>query len=126
MEPAMPSLRRAHDRITHTARRFSRLEVRDLLLAAGLTPLRITGAYSFLLPPAYFKAGIERGSAESDLEPTSRLLDGALARLARLERRWLARRDLPLGLSWLALGIKEEQRGRAAPADRPRAPAREE
>ena len=73
-------------------------------------PLRVTGAYGFLLPPAYLKAMLERGSAESDLEPSSPLLDAVLSRLADLERRWLARRDLRIGLSWLALAVKNEGR----------------
>jgi SAM-dependent methyltransferase len=120
MEPAMPSLRRAHDRITHTARRFSRAQMRALLHAAGLTPLRVTGAFSFLLPPAYLKAAIERGSTESDLEPGSRLLGAALSGLAGLERRWLVQRDLPVGLSWLALAVKEGERSGSATG---RAPA---
>jgi SAM-dependent methyltransferase len=107
LEPAVPSLRRAHDRVTHTARRFSRSDLRRLLLAADLAPLRMTGCHAFLLPAAFLKARLERGSAASDLEPTSPVLDALLSRLAAVERRWLARRDLPLGLSWLALAVKE-------------------
>jgi SAM-dependent methyltransferase len=106
LEPAVPRLRRAHDRVTHTSRRFSRADVEGLLRSAGLTPLRLTGAYSFLLPAAYLKALLETGDSSSDLEPTAPVVDALLSRLAAFERRWLAAHDLPFGLSWLALGVK--------------------
>ena len=106
LEPGMPRLRRAHDRITHTARRFSRASMRELLVAAGLTPLRTTGAYGFLVPPAIVKAALEGDRAASDLDTGRGLAGMALARLAALERHWLQRHDLPGGLSMLAVGVK--------------------
>ncbi len=51
-EPGVRRLRRAHDRVTHTGRRFSRRDLAELLTANGLTLERSTGAYSFLVPPA--------------------------------------------------------------------------
>jgi SAM-dependent methyltransferase len=116
LEPAVPRLRRAHDRVTHTARRFAREDLRSLLVGAALTPLRVTGAYGFLLPPAYVKASLERGSAGSDLEPTPPLVAALLSRIAAVERRWLVRHDLPIGLSWLALAVKNRPGERADPS----------
>jgi len=107
LEPGVPRLRRAHDRITHTARRFAASDMRALLTGAGLNPLRVTGAYGFLVPPALVKALVERGDTASDLDTGRGLAGALLGRLARLERRWLARHDLPIGLSVLGLGVKQ-------------------
>lgn len=106
LEPGVPGLRRAHDRITDTARRFTRRDMRALLRGAGLTPRRVTGAYGFLVPPAALKALLERGRSASDLDAGGGLAAAVLARLAAAERRWLARHDLPTGLSVLAVGVK--------------------
>src|SRR5215211_3164019 len=54
-EPGVRRLRRAHDRVTHTARRFSRRDLAGLLTSNGLGVERATGAYSFLVPPAVVK-----------------------------------------------------------------------
>jgi SAM-dependent methyltransferase len=106
LEPGVARLRRAHDRVTHTARRFSRAQVRALLEGSGLRPLRVTGAYAFLVPPALVKALVERGASASDLDTGRGAAGAALGGLAALERRFLARHDLPGGLSVLALGVK--------------------
>ncbi|MFM7736220.1 MAG: class I SAM-dependent methyltransferase [Alphaproteobacteria bacterium] len=99
LEPGMPSLRRGHDRVTRTARRFTVRGLRDLVAGAGLEPLRATGAYTFLVPPAFAKALVERGRSKSDLEGDGGVAGRMLSRVAALERRVLASRDLPTGLS---------------------------
>jgi SAM-dependent methyltransferase len=104
LEPGVRRLQRAHDRVVHMARRFSRRDLRDLLTANGLHVERSTGAYTFLVPPAAVKTLIERGQTASDLEETA--LSGALERLARAERALLKRVSLPFGLSVIALGRK--------------------
>jgi SAM-dependent methyltransferase len=110
LEPGLPKLRRAHDRITHTGRRFSPSGVRDLLGGSGLRPVRVTSAYGFLVPPALVKAVLERSDTSSDLDGGRGLIGATLAQLAALERRWLARHDLPIGLSVLGVGVKDEAR----------------
>jgi len=104
MEPGIRRLRRAHDREVHTARRFSRADLGNLMTAAGLELLRCTGAYSFLAPPALVKAALERGRSASDLGTSPSGGGGVLERAAALERRHLTRHDLPWGLSVLAVG----------------------
>ncbi len=104
MEPGVQRLYRAHDRVTHTARRFSRAELAGLLTTNGCELLRSTGAYAFLIPPAGVKTVIERGRTSSDLDVQPSGLGGILPRLASAERRWLASHDLPAGLSVLAVG----------------------
>lgn len=106
LEPGMPRLRRAHDRITHTARRFSRAGVRALLADSGLRPARVTGAYGFLVPPAVIKAALEGERAASDLDAGGGVVGAMLGKIAALERRWLARHDLPGGLSIVGIGVK--------------------
>jgi SAM-dependent methyltransferase len=103
-EPGVRRLRRAHDRVTHTGRRFSRRDLADLVVGAGLDLERSTGAYSFLVPPAAAKMLLERGETSSDLDRNPGGLGGALGATASVERRLLRHVDLPAGLSVLAVG----------------------
>lgn len=103
-EPGVQRLRRAHDRVTHSARRFSRNDLRGLLSGAGLATERASGAYSFLVPPAAAKAVMERGRSTSDLDRNGGGLGGVLPRLAQAEQALLRRVDLPAGLSVFAVG----------------------
>jgi SAM-dependent methyltransferase len=110
MEPGGKRLRRGHDEVTHTARRFSVADLREMTEAAGLDVLRATAAYSFLLPPAAVLGLLERGSAKSDVGRNESGLGGTFGVLARAERRVLARRDLPWGLSAIVLARKPSRR----------------
>ena len=114
-EPGVRRLRRAHDRVTHAARRFSVADVRGLLTANGLHVERATGAYSFLVPPAAVKMVLERGETGSDLDRNPGGLGGALSAAARAERALLRRVSLPFGLSVLAVGRKPDAAGSAPP-----------
>lgn len=119
LEPGIRRLRRGHDRVTRTARRFSRRDLRALLAGAGLEVLRVTGAYAFLVPAAAAKALAEAGRSTSDLGGAGRA-SGAAAALAAAERRWLLRHDLPFGLSVVGIGRRPaagsaDQAGVAAP-----------
>lgn len=104
MEPGVRRLRRAHDRVTHSARRFSRRDLAGLVTAAGLEPVRSTAAYSFLVPPAAVKAVLERGRVDSDIDRNEGGLGGLLPAAARVERALIRRMDLPAGLSVIAIG----------------------
>ncbi|MEO6157630.1 MAG: class I SAM-dependent methyltransferase [Ilumatobacteraceae bacterium] len=106
MEPGVRRLRRPHDVVTYAARRFSRSDLAGLITGAGLQPLRATGAYTFLVPPAAALAVFKRGQATSDVDQHEDGLHGVLGALARLERAVLRHADLPFGLSVLALGRK--------------------
>jgi SAM-dependent methyltransferase len=106
MEPGVRRLRRGHDRVTHTARRFSRSDLASLLRGAGLDVVRATGAYAFLVPPAAVLAMLERGRATSDVGRNQSGLGGVLPAVARVERALLRRADLPTGLSVIAIAVK--------------------
>jgi SAM-dependent methyltransferase len=103
-EPGVRRLYRAHDRVTHTARRFSRRDLTGLLTANGLDVEVSTGAYAFLVPPAAVKTLIERGETSSDLDRHEGGLGGTLALAADAERRLLRHVSLPAGLSVVAVG----------------------
>ncbi len=102
-EPGVRRLRRAHDRVTHSARRFARSDLSGLLSRAGLDVVRASGAYSFLVPPAAVKAVFERGESSSDLDRNGGGLGGTLAAMARIERSAVRHVDLPAGLSVFAI-----------------------
>jgi SAM-dependent methyltransferase len=106
LEPGVRRLRRAHDRVTHTARRFARRDLEVLAIQAGLTVTRSTGAQAFLVPPAAVKAVLERGEVASDLDVQPGGLGGSLAVAARAERSVLRRIDLPVGLSVAVVAVK--------------------
>ena len=103
VEPGVRALRRAHDRITHTGRRFSLGDLRAATTAAGLQVERATGLHSYLVPAAAAKAMLERGRQASDLDHADDGLGGALPAVAAVERRLLRRISLPFGLSVMVL-----------------------
>lgn len=105
-EPGVRRLRRAHDRVTHSARRFSRGDLSGLLVGAGLNHERASGAYSFLVPAAAAKAIFERGESASDLDRNQTGLAGTLGLAARGERALLRRANLAVGLSVFATARK--------------------
>ena len=104
LEPGVRRLRRAHDRQTHAGRRFSRGDLRRLLVDNGLEVVRATGAYTFLVPPAVGLAVAGRDDSASDLDRDQRGLGGVLPALAAAERAGLRRVSVPFGLSVLAIG----------------------
>ena len=114
VEPGVRRLDRAHDRVTHTARRFSLSDLRRLLTDNGLRIERATGAFSFLVPAAAAKAVVERGRVASDLDGHSGGLGGLFSKVASLERGLLRHVSLPVGLSVLAVGRVGD--GRETPA----------
>ena len=102
-EPGIRRIMRAHDRVTHTARRFSLGDLRTLATDAGLVIERATGAFAFLVPPAAVKAVVERGRTTSDLDHHESGLGGVLGRVATAERRLLRHVSLPAGLSVMVI-----------------------
>jgi ubiquinone/menaquinone biosynthesis C-methylase UbiE len=103
-EPGVRRLWRAHDRETHTARRFARSDLSGMLTRSGLRVERASGAYSFLVPPAAAKSLFERGESASDLDRNQGGLGGTLGYAAKAERKLLEHVDLPTGLTVFAVG----------------------
>jgi len=110
LEPAFASLRRAHDVTVHGLRRYRSEELAGLAEQAGLRVQRSTYAYSFLAPPAALLALLERRGSQSADDTGSdverRALDRVFAPFANAERRWLARRDVPVGTSVVVVATR--------------------
>lgn len=112
--PAFQSLYSEHDQAVGTVHRYTKGELRQLLLAQGLEPLRVCYANSVVFPAAAVWRWVKRSrrsSAVSDVRPFPKglrwlnaFLRGALA----LEAAWLRRLrwGLPFGLSVMAVARK--------------------
>lgn len=110
IEAAFPALRRGHDIVCNVVRRYRKPEFEAIIDAAGLTVRRSTYAHSYLVPPAAVLAAASRfrkapEGARSDLQH-GRSLDRVFTSLTALERRVLARRNLPAGVSVVAVATK--------------------
>lgn len=105
--PAYMSLWSQHDERVAHRRRYRRAQLCDVVTAAGFTVERATYFFSFLVPPAWLvrRTPLGRVLPDTDEEASSTggVLDRILAGLAALERRWLRRWDLPVGLSILVV-----------------------
>ena len=105
---AYPWLYGPHDVAFHTGQRYTRRELAAALTAADLVPLRITHANACLAAPVI----AQRLGQRLGLLPWmpglygQRRLHDLAARWLQHEAGWLRRRDLPIGLSLVALARK--------------------
>jgi SAM-dependent methyltransferase len=108
--PALPWMRRAHDAVVRTRRRFTRREVGELMIAAGFRPEVCAYANFLLFPAALAKSALDRifppRCPRSDLELDWGAWNPLLARLLALEGSWISRGWTPIGLSVVAAGEK--------------------
>lgn len=108
--PAFNWLHSRHDRAVHTARRFSAGGVRRALTGAGFEVVRVSYANMLLFPAALLKRLADRswphGEDVSDLQVNAPWQDRLLAWVLFAEAHWLRRRNLPFGLSLIALARK--------------------
>jgi SAM-dependent methyltransferase len=104
----------AQDEISHHFRRYSAAEISSRIGKAGLDLERLTYFNSLLFPPIAAvrlvrRAVPPRGEPRSDFEMTREgPVNGLLARVFSSEARWLRGRDLPFGVSLLALASLPE------------------
>ncbi|HAE60442.1 MAG TPA: methyltransferase type 11 [Anaerolineae bacterium] len=108
--PAYDWLRGEHDERIQTARRYTRAQVRKMLVQNGFEIVHLTYANTFLFPIALAKRLFEKirpaRAEKSDLEATHPWLDPFLAKLLASEAPLITRTGLPFGLSVLALARK--------------------
>lgn len=108
--PAYDWLRSHHDKIVHTAHRFTAAELRLALQKVGFRPERVTYANTLLFPVVLAKRFAERirvpEDEMSDVKPNPAWQDNLFVHFLRTEARWLSRFDLPFGLTVIALAQK--------------------
>jgi SAM-dependent methyltransferase len=104
--PALRMLWGAHDEAVHSRHRYTRRELEDLLLSAGLEVVRLTYANTLLFPVLFARRVFDRltGRHGSDVGFLPGPIEWAFLRLLRIEA-WLVRRgvSLPIGASVLGL-----------------------
>ncbi len=108
--PAHPWLYGPHDLFWGGARRFRRGELTALVQGAGFSIRRLSYANALLFLPAVAARLLGRatGLGSDDMRPLPGPLNRLLLAVLGLEARWLARRDLPCGLSLLCLAQRTE------------------
>jgi SAM-dependent methyltransferase len=106
--PAYAWMRRSHDTVVRTRRRYTRPEVEDLLEAGGFQVERVSYANAILLPAAILKKFGERilppAIHRSDLSLRMGPFNGLLYRILSGEAPWITRSGLPFGLSVFGVG----------------------
>ena len=111
---AFEALRGSHDIAVQTRRRYTRPEVVAMLEQAGFTVELASYRLGLLFPPILLvrllrrltTAGIPAGEVRSDVTSPPGLLNGLLARLARLENRIIPHCPIPFGTSVFVVGRK--------------------
>lgn len=108
--PAYDRLRGRHDDVIHTARRFTAGQLSDLLRQSGFAVERLTYANTLLFPIALAKRLLEpllpHEEGRSDISANAPWVDETLSAVLGAESGWLRRRNLPFGLTVVALGRK--------------------
>lgn len=107
-EPAYDWLRGAHDIAVGTRHRYTRTELRRLLVSQGFLVERATyiNALLFWAAVPHRLLSRIRGSEESDVKPVPRLVNEVLITALKFEARLLRFFQFPFGLSVAALAEK--------------------
>jgi SAM-dependent methyltransferase len=103
--PAHPWLYGPHDVFWGGGKRFRRSELTALLTEAGFSIRRVSYANTLLFLPAVAARLLGRttGVGSDDMRPMPGPINRGLLAALMLEARWLARYNLPYGLSLLCL-----------------------
>lgn len=111
--PAYRWLMSSHDAAVHTRHRYTAGELRRAAVAAGFTIERVTYLNAILLPLAVIRRLLARqgDASRSDVRPLWQPLNAVLLRILSLERHFLRRWNLPVGLSVCALLRKPRSAG---------------
>jgi SAM-dependent methyltransferase len=108
-EPAYDWMRGGHDIAVGTRHRYTRTELRCLLLSQGFLLERATYVNTLLFWAAvpYRLLSRIKGSEESDVKPVPRFVNEMLTAALKLEARLLRLLTFPFGLSVAALAEKK-------------------
>lgn len=112
--PAFPLLWSQHDETFQHRRRYTTHTLEAAVRAAGLSPQRITYLHALIFPVALVwrvasrTLGLGRVAPKHDFWPIPRWLNRLLARAYAIEARWVARFDLPFGVSAACVATRRE------------------
>lgn len=109
--PAFGSLRSAHDRAMHTARRYTRGGLRTRLIRAGFVPSRVLYWNGLLFLPAVLVRLVRRGGRSSEIGMPPPALNALLWLLARCDAALALAGLLPAGLSVAAMARRYDGQG---------------
>jgi SAM-dependent methyltransferase len=106
--PAHPRLWSPHDEAMHHVRRYTRSSFEARIAEAGLAPVLLTYTFGALLLPAaavraWKRRGAETAGERADFGVAPSWMNRVLAGWQRIEASWLARANLPLGVSLAAV-----------------------
>lgn len=109
--PAFEFLRSEHDRAIHTARRYTRKQVREMVCGAGFQIEKITYRNSLLFPLILATRWIRKHKsalkpARSDLARLPGPVNRSLIGLLKLENTLLRRINFPVGSSIFCIAVK--------------------
>lgn len=108
--PAYDRLSGRHGKVIHSARRFNARHLSQSLCEAGFAVERLTYANTLLFPAALAKRTLEPllppNNGRSDISLNAHWVDKTLGSVLSAEAAWLRRRDLPFGLTVIALARK--------------------
>lgn len=113
--PAFPLLWSQHDETFQHRRRYTARSLETAVRAAGLSPRRITHLHALIFPVALVwrvasrTLGLGRVAPKHDFWPIPRWLNRLLAGAYRFEARWLARFDLPFGVSVACVATRADR-----------------
>jgi SAM-dependent methyltransferase len=108
--PALPGLWTRHDEEHGHFRRYTRGQLRSLLLQAGLRVERLSHYNALLLPLVLASRWTRRllGRDGDDMELPAAPVNALLYHVFALERHWLPWAGFPMGVSLLAVARREE------------------
>jgi SAM-dependent methyltransferase len=110
-ETAMPIAAGAHDRAVGILQRFTKPELVSMLRRTGFEPLRVSYVNTLLFPPIVLarrlQDALNPNHAESDVRPTTPLLNATLLGVLRIEKALLRYADLPFGVSIFGVARKQ-------------------
>lgn len=111
--PAHPLLWTGHDVSLHHHRRYERSTFEALFARDAWETVRMTASFTTIFPPAALirfarhMLGAGEGKPQSDTQPAPEWLNRLMITVHRLEAKWLRRRDLPIGISFMTVRRKK-------------------
>jgi len=108
-EPAFEFLRRSHDVVEHTRKRFTREELTQLVSGTGFNVLKTSYIYSYALPLLMLIKFLRLKREGSDLYLPPVVINAFFKLLGYLEIKLLPFFSFPFGSTVFVLGRKEEK-----------------